>query len=252
MKKIILFAAAFLSIAITSCNKDSGSHTRLDVKITDSPGIYDAVFLNIKEIKVITDGEESSLTVASIPFDILRFRLGKDTLLASKDVPSGRLQEIRLILNTTGNRVVVDGKSHDLSTPSGQSSGIKLKVHQELTAGVAYTLLLDFDAAKSIVLKGNGEYQLKPVIRAISQAVSGTLMGIVSPAESSPKIYAITGTDTVGTVSDAMGKFYFPGLTAGTYKVVFSPVSPFLTKTVDNVTITTGFSKDMGTVTLLK
>ncbi|WP_026897521.1 DUF4382 domain-containing protein [Daejeonella oryzae] len=252
MKKLIFSAVAILSMAFTACNKESGTVTRLNVKMTDGPGAYDAIYLNIKEIQVISAGGESTLQVGSTPFDILKFRLGKDTLIASQDVPSGRLQEIRLVLNSTGNTVVVDGVSHNLTTPSGQTSGIKLKVQEELISGIAYTLLLDFDAAKSIVMTGNGGYQLKPVIRAIPQAVSGVLSGTVNPVTSNPKVYAITGTDTLGTVTDASGKFYFPGLAAGTYKVNFSPVSPFISKSIENVVIKTGSTTELGIVTLLQ
>jgi hypothetical protein len=88
------------------------------------------------------------------------------------------------------------------------------------------------------------------VIRAIPQAVSGALSGVVSPAASSPKVFAITGADTVGTVADATGKFYFSGLAAGTYNVQFVPVSPYVTKTVTGVTVVNGSVKDMGTVTI--
>jgi hypothetical protein len=117
-------------------------------------------------------------------------------------------------------------------------------------AGVGYTLRLDFDAAQSIVLTGNGKYILKPVIRAIPVAVSGAITGLVTPAASSPKVFAIMGTDTVGTIADASGKFFFPGIAAGTYNVNFIPVSPYLYKTVSGVVVTTGAVKDMGTITI--
>lgn len=53
--------------------------------------------------------------------------------------------------------------------------------YDSILLNVAYTLMLDFDAAQSIVLTGNGKYLLKPVIRAIPQSVSGAITGIVSP-----------------------------------------------------------------------
>jgi len=201
-------------------------------------------------VVIVTDKGEQTFTVDGNPIDILHFRLGKDTLLAAKDIPAGTIQQIRLVLNNTGNRVVVGGKSYDLTTPSGQTSGVKLNVHDKLKAGIAYTLTLDFDAAQSIVLTGNGKYILKPVIRAIANAASGALTGMVTPIASNPKVYAIMGTDTVGTVADATGKFYFPGLAAGTYSVNFVPVSPYLTKTVSSVTVVNGTVKDMGTITI--
>ncbi|MDB4924813.1 DUF4382 domain-containing protein [Mucilaginibacter sp.] len=253
MKKLILFAIAIAGLGFASCtknNSDSSGTTHVTVKLTDAPGSYDAVILNIKQVVIISAGGQKVIDVNATPIDILRFRQGRDTVLAGVDVPAGRLQEVRLVLNSTGNRVVIGGVSYDLNTPSGQTSGVKLKVQDDLVAGVAYTLMLDFDAAQSIVATGSGKYNLKPVIRTIPQAVSGVLTGIVTPVVSYPKVYAIMGTDTVGTVADATGKFYFPGLSAGIYKVNFVPVSPYALKTIDNVTVINGAVKDMGTVTI--
>jgi hypothetical protein len=251
MKKLLLFALA-LTLSIYACKKgsDSAATTRVTVKMTDAPGAFDAVILSIKSVVVVTDKGETTLNVGGGPIDILRFRMGKDTILADQDIPSGKISQIRLVLNETGNRVVIGGVSQDLTTPSGQTSGVKLNVQDVLTPGVAYTLRLDFDAAKSLVLTGNGKYILKPVIRTIAEAASGALTGMVSPAASSAKVYAITGVDTVGAVADATGKFYFSGLAAGTYKVDFVPVSPYLSKSVTGVVVTTGAVKDMGTISL--
>ena len=250
MKKLLSVAFLGLCISLGACNKNESSSnmTKVSVRLTDGPGAYDAVFLSIKEVRVLSSEGESTFALDTKPFNILRFRMGKDTLIASKDIPSGRLQEVRLILNETGNSVVINGMSYPLTTPSGQSSGVKIKVNETLESGVAYTMLLDFDAAKSIVQTGNGKYILKPVIRAIPNAVSGVITGIISPAASSPKIYAITGTDTLGTVSDATGKFWFPGVPAGTYKVEILPVSPFVNKTISGVVVVTGSTKDLGTI----
>jgi hypothetical protein len=251
MKKIFLFTA-ILSLLFFACkkNNNNSSTAHVTVKLTDAPGAFDAVILNVKSVVVVTNNGEHTLNVNGGPIDILRFRLGKDTVLADQDIPAGTIQQVRLVLNDSGNRVIIGGISYDLTTPSGQTSGVKLNVHDNLTAGIAYTMLLDFDAAQSIVLTGNSKYILKPVIRAIPQAVSGALTGTVSPVAASPKVYAITGTDTVGTVTDATGKFYFPGLAAGTYNVQFVPVSPYAVKTVTGITVVNGAVKDMGTVTI--
>ena len=254
MKKLLIISILSLGIGLTACNKNSDGDgmTKMNIKITDGPGAFDAIFLSIKEIQVLSSGGQSTLTVGSAPFNILNFRMGKDTLIASQDIPSGRIQEIRLVLNDTGNSVLIGGISYPLTTPSGQTSGVKLKVQEDLEAGIAYTLLLDFDAAKSIVQTGNGKYILKPVIRAIPNAVSGSITGMINPAASSPKIYAIAGTDTLGTISDASGKFWFPGVAAGTYKVEIQPVSPYLNKTIENVIVVQGSVKDLGTITIVQ
>jgi len=254
MKNYLLLFAAIFCLAVSACKKEHSASgtgsTHVTVKLTDAPGAYDAVILSIKSVVVVTDKGEQTIAVGGGPINILNFRLGKDTLLAAQDIPAGTIQQIRLVLNDSGNQVVVNGASYNLTTPSGQTSGVKLNVHDQLVAGIDYTLMLDFDAAQSIVLTGNGKYILKPVIRAIPVAASGALTGMVSPAASSPVVYAIMGTDTVGTITDASGKFYFPGLQAGVYNINFVPVSPYLIKTVSNVTVTTGAVQDIGTVTI--
>jgi hypothetical protein len=251
MKKWFIVLIALLSFGIYSCKKESTSGTtHVSVRLTDAPGLYDAVNLSIKSIVVVTDKGQYTLAVSPASINILQFNLGKDTLLAAQDIPAGVIQQVRLVLNASGNSVVIGGTSYDLTTPSGQSSGVKLNVHDTLSAGVNYTLKLDFDAARSIVSTGSGKYILKPVIRAIAASVSGALTGTVTPSASLPKVYAITGTDTVGTVADSTGKFYFPGLAAGTYDVKFEPVSPYVEQTVSGVVVTNGSVKDMGTITI--
>jgi len=255
MKNYVLVAMALFGLALSSCKKDkvtNSNSTHFAVRLTDAPGSYDAVILNIKSVVVVTSAGQSTLNVTGGPIDILHFRLGKDTLLASQDIPAGTLQQVRLILNDIGNQVIIGGTAYDLTTPSGQTSGVKLNVHDTLKAGIGYTLKLDFDAARSIVQTGNGKYILKPVIRAIPNAVTGALQGMVTPAASMPKVYAITGTDTTGTIADSTGKFYFPGLAAGTYNVNFMPDSPYVAKTVTGVTVTNGSVQDMGTITISK
>src|SRR5690606_4145691 len=109
---------------------------------------------------------------------------------------------------------------------------------------------LDFDAAQSIVETGNGKYILKPVIRAIPNAVSGSITGLVLPAEANPKVYAIDGTDTIVAVTDIAGKFWISGVPAGTFKIVITPESPYLEKIIEGVAVETGSVKDIGTITL--
>jgi hypothetical protein len=250
MKKIIFYGLTLVTMVIVSCSNSKTNQTQLNVKMTDAIGDYDAIVLNIKEINVLTSNGNTVLPVGNKAFDILKFRNGRDTLIASETVPSGRLQEVRLVLENNGNYLIKGGVRYDLTTPSGQSSGIKLKVQEELLDGVAYTLLLDFDAAKSIVSTGSGKFILKPVIRAIPNAVSGAITGTVTPIASYPKIYAINGLDTLGTVIDATGKFYFNGVIEGSYKVEFETSAPYINKTVNRVSVVKGSVTNMGTVTI--
>ena len=137
---------------------------------------------------------------------------------------------------------------HNLETPSAQQSGLKLNIDANLTGGVVYKLWIDFDAARSIVVKGNGDYLLKPVIRTYTEAVSGAISGNVSPAEALPYIMAITGTDTLGTYATDSGTFKINGVPAGTWSVKFDPKDPYADTTVNDVDCLEWNSHRMDTV----
>jgi len=246
------FALSFLTLA---CN-NSDHTTRLEVRLTDAPGDYQQVNIDIQQVEVHSESGNqtngwNSLEVNKGVYDLLELTNGLDTLLATAILPTGRVSQIRLVLGTN-NSVKIAGVLYPLSTPSAQQSGLKLNVQAELKEGVTYSLLLDFDAARSIVTSGNGSYSLKPVIHVINEATSGAIKGLTLPLAASPSIFAIAGTDTVAsTYADDSGKFLLRGVPAGTYKVSFSPKTPYKPLLKENVNVSTGIVTDLGTVTIV-
>jgi hypothetical protein len=263
MKNRILYAGlVVLTVGLTvlnGCKKDGSNNTdgttKVQIRMTDAPGNFDKINLSVKEIVLLSDGKPYVFASTVSTFNILDFRIGTgspDILVASGEMPAGEITEIRLILNDN-NTIVVNGITQDLKTPSGQSSGWKVKLSKNptLVPGVAYSLILDFDAAKSIVSTGNGKYLLKPVVRGITAATSGLISGTVMPLASHPEVLVIAGTDTVGTMADALtGKFSVGGLAGGSYSVKFAPVTGYKDSTVTNVQVALGQNTSLGTVVL--
>ncbi|HEY8691051.1 MAG TPA: DUF4382 domain-containing protein [Chitinophagaceae bacterium] len=255
----LFFSIVFLlSICFIACKKSSSSNvSKLSVSLTDDPSTYDAVNIDIQDIQVNINADTGTLSGwTSLPltrkgvYNLLDFRNGLDTLLASSELPSGTIAQIRLILGTN-NSVVVNGASHSLTTPSSQQSGLKLNVHATLVAGIEYKLWLDFDAGRSIVLTGNNTYILKPVIRTYTEATSGAIKGSVLPSNSHSMIYAIQNmTDTIGSaIADTTsGNFLIGGLSAGNYSVAIHANS--YVDTTITTTVTTGIVTDLGSVQL--
>ena len=98
-------------------------------------------------------------------YNLLDF-MANDTLLAFDSLLQvQKVSQIRLILGVN-NTIVEDGETYDLSTPSAQTSGLKIQVHADLQPNTSYIVSLDFDPDKSINKTGNGNYKLKPVIKA--------------------------------------------------------------------------------------
>jgi hypothetical protein len=69
--------------------------------------------------------------------------------------------QMRLIVD--GGHVVINGASADLAIASGAQTGIKLNLDAQVDDQMTYTLVLDFDAAKSLHATGHG-WLMTPVI----------------------------------------------------------------------------------------
>lgn len=255
---ILAIVAVIGATTFNGCKKNESSEgtTKVQIKMTDAPGNFDKINLSVKEIVLVSGDKPYVFEASTGIFDILDFRIGTsnpDILVASGEMPSGEISEVRLVLNETGNTIVVNGVEQELKTPSAQSSGwkVKLTANPDLVEGAAYTLLLDFDAAKSIVSTGNGKYLLKPVVRGITAATTGLISGTVLPLASHPEVLVIAGADTVGTVADPLtGKFTVGGLSTGTYSVKFVPVAGYRDSTITAINVALGQNTALGTVTL--
>lgn len=249
---LIVLAAA---CGLLACDSSENNTSFVEIRLTDAPGDYQEVNIDIQSVEVnVTDELESgwkSVDITAGVYDILKLTGGIDVLLGTAELPSGKISQIRLKLGSA-NTIKVNDQMRDLSTPSAQQSGLKLNVHSDLQAGVVYQLLLDFDAARSIVATGSGSYNLKPVIRTIVEAQSGAIKGKVTPLEATPAVYAISGLDTLATAfaNQTSGEFLLRGLAPGTYKVTFAPGEGFSPIAEESVTVTLGVVTNMGEITI--
>jgi hypothetical protein len=243
-----------VALGFSSCSNDDETATgtsKMEVRLTDAPGDYSKVLIDIRSVQIHTDGNANDnssgwTTLSNINpgiYNLLDFSNGKDTLLAASNLPSGRISQIRLILGENNSLVLKDGTTKELKTPSGQTSGLKVKIDADQVPDVTYVVLLDFDASKSIVAKGNGGYNLKPVIRTITQAVAGGINGVVTPAAEGNEVQVIETApgsngviDTVGGFTTNTGAYLIKGLAGGTYNVDF--YAPGKKETVNSVIVT--------------
>ena len=104
----IFLLTALLSLFITSCssNDDNGSAqtSKVTVRMTDAPGDYDEVNVEVLDVKIKSTsetGEEGWVSIGNITpgiYNLLDLTGGVNVLLADNEVPSGFLGQIRLIL----------------------------------------------------------------------------------------------------------------------------------------------------------
>lgn len=262
MKKTIAgltMGVAAMMLIFSACKKNDDNDVNDSKKatvrfhLTDGPADYDAVYIDIRQIEVTMEGSAAVNYTPVRPgvYDLLKFRNGLDTLLLNASLPAGKIGQIRLILGEN-NSVVVDGETKPLNTPSAQESGLKLNLQQELAAGAAYDVWIDFDAGKSIVETGNGKYNLKPVIRAYSSLTDGRIEGYVLPAAAMTTVYATMGTEVYSAIPNASGYFMFVGLPNGNYTITYdAAVSLYVDLTLNNINVTYGQTTNLGTRVLV-
>ena len=242
--RLLPFAcAAVLGLAGCSKDADNGNEmsSKLEVRLMDAPGSFRSVVLDVRQIEVHLKEEKDpdgwkTLGFTPQAINVLEYVNGRSALLVSEDFAPGDLKELRLILGPDSYVIGTDGQRYELKTPSGQTSGVKLRLEKvTLRQRSTFQLLLDFDVAKSIVERGNWKpgndkkerYLLKPVIRVVAQDLAAGIRGTVTPAAALPQVLAIRATilgpDTVSTSADASGAYQLSGLAAGTYRVEFFP-----------------------------
>ncbi|MCH4822348.1 DUF4382 domain-containing protein [Gramella lutea] len=238
--------ATFISLGLTSCSDDdsetaTGGSANLTVRMTDAPGDFDAVFVDVEDIEIQVQSENEMDAEADVDgdgwvsvgdvqtgvYDLLELTGGVSQLLADTEVPAGYVSQMRLILGSE-NTVIVDGVEQPLNTPSAEQSGLKLQLNQDFEEGENYAFLLDFDVDKSIVATGNGGFNLKPVIRLSAEADAGVVVGaIVLPADlemSVQSLVVLTGeSTTVSAYTDEEGNFSLNGVPAGVYSLEVIP-----------------------------
>ncbi|MGE0589581.1 MAG: DUF4382 domain-containing protein [Cyclobacteriaceae bacterium] len=249
------FSAIMVSAfcCLLACSNDHEGNATLAVYLTDAPADYQQVNIDVQGVEVNVGGEQNSewttLQVEAGVYDVLELTGGVEALLGTVNLPAGKIGQIRLKLGEN-NSIMVNDEIESLTTPSAQTSGLKLNVHSTLEAGVTYKLLLDFDAARSIIHTGNNNFSLKPVVRTFVEAQSGAIKGTVAPVESNPAIYAIIDEDTLATAfaNQSTGEFLLRGLPAGEIKVTFEPIEGFSSKVIADVAVDIGKVTDVGEV----
>jgi hypothetical protein len=256
---VVIVISIASAIIIFGCSDSTSPETgqgQMKITMVDAPAGFDQVNVVVTRVEVHSSGSDSSsgwfvLNDSMATYDLLLLRNGASVVLGNHSLDAGHYTQIRLIIGT-GSNVVVNGVIYPLEIPSGQQTGVKLNHSFDIQNGLIYELLLDFDAERSIVLTGNGQYKLKPVIRVTPVVISGTISGKINPVSAAGFIYAISGTDTALTVAEPItGSFMLMALSEQTYRVeVFSSDLAYNDTTITNVNVIAQQNKNLGTINL--
>jgi len=265
VNKLKLLSFTLLMLISFGCNDDSSNdinnegNAKISIKLVDEPGDFEHVYVDVRDVmvKVNDDSDDesgwTSLGANAGVYDLLELTGGlNEVLVEDYEVPSGILNQIRLVLGDA-NEVVIDGETFPLNTPSAQQSGLKIKVNQELEAGFTYNFILDFDVERSVIIAGNsGNINLKPVINASVETTSGKIQGAITPFDFQTMVSIEVDGEIRSTYTNENGLFVLNGIPAGVYEVTVTPdeSSGYAETLLSDIEVVNGLITDVGLVTL--
>lgn len=290
MKKKNIILAALMAVAvaftITACNKSTSAEPnaagkeQLSLYLTDGPGFFDNVYIDIRSVKVLVDTSSDTrrhdnddwdrrgaddqhkdssfvwenLNIAPGVYDILKFRNGADTLLAASNITKGSIRLIKIEIGTK-NSVVKDSVSYPVYLPSNALNYILIKLKGdecERYESGKKRLWLDFDVARSIFQGNDNRFYIRPVFHFFVVNASGQLSGRIRPGDAKGVVTAFNNTDTAYALTDREGFFKMRGLKEGTYSVYINVSNGYQDTTLTNVKVQVPGETNLGNIVLRK
>lgn len=293
LKWLAIAIIPFLMIAIASCKKNDitaddipANQNKISVYLTDGPGYFDSVLVNIQSIAVKIDTTLSwwskddfshdrhkkwetfwgnkdqkdhgafwdTLQINPGIYNLLDFANGADTLLSSSLIPKGRIVAFKMILGSNGNSLVKNGISYPLNLLPGWNN-VYVRVsgeNFETATSNHYKIWIDFDAGRSVIRVHDGAFYLRPFLRAFAVSNTGAVSGTVEPKDAMPVISVQNDTDTLFALPGKEGMFMVKGLPEGTYEVFINPSNGYQDTTITNISVTAGKTTSIGSISLHK
>ncbi|WP_119154465.1 DUF4382 domain-containing protein [Caldimonas tepidiphila] len=260
MTKISRLALAGTTLAATTavlsaCGGGGGSgggEGTLRMALTDAPACgFEEVNVTVERVRVHQSGSANEGAagwqeiVLSTPkrVNLLELQNGVLEELGSTRLPAGRYTQLRLVLAADGAAVngrpahsvkPVNGTEMVLETPSALQSGLKMNADIEVAPNQVADFVLDFDACKSVVSRGNsGRYNLKPVVSILPRVTSPGLAvqgRVAAPLGGTATVSlqrngvvvrsTVAMADNPATPENEAGRFLLSPVPAGSYELV--------------------------------
>lgn len=265
-----------------SASEPGKNQNKLSVYLTDGPGRFDQVLVDVQGMAVkidtstawwphIKDGKSGhafghnwgnkdhqdagaiwdTLDITPGIYNLLDFANGADTLLASGNITKGRIIAFRLTLGDN-NSLVKDSVTYPLNLVPGWDK-IYVRVfgaNFQQVSNNHYKIWIDFDAGRSVIRLYNGDFYLKPVLHAFAVSNSGSLRGSVIPDKAEAVVSVYNDTDTAYAIPGRGGLFMVRGLAEGDYRVFVNASDGYSDTTITGIQVEAGKTADAGVIRL--
>lgn len=257
--RYLLFLLVGLSFACTGA--DESPKSLVNVFIVDAPAQWDSVVVEIQgvELDFVPNGREGQIEKIFFPYELVDKEIDLSQLVGGTSLPVNQ-QELGLGLITgatlrlgTKNNLYQGDRGYALALPEGETD-YSANLRIDLQAGISYDIIVDFDLEKSIQQTSTSPiaFDFNPTIRINTNIGLKEVTGTISPTTLSPVVYAIKGSDSISTHTNASGKFLFR-LEPGTYTFYIDPkISTYKADTLLNEVVAADDDTALGTITLSK
>ncbi len=274
----VSLAAVTAVMLVAGCYQDEatnslpGNRRATRVLVTDAPFPFDTVesvdiyFISISaSTEPDTGGNAGNMQWVSIvephrQINLLSLQRGDTALLGEKEIPADQYKAIRVIIDVDSSAIRYKGGSQAVVRWHGSG---RQAIHTFVEAAMdvpdqGADIVLDFDVGKSFLYDsiGDGAFDFFPWIRAVNEAATGSISGIVTKDTSGggaagpvanatvsawgggPTTWSIYSTGT----TDAAGHYKLAYLLPGNYIVGVDPRLPtYLAGDLDsNIVVTRG------------
>lgn len=261
MKKYIALGLVAISgIFFQSCKKDNnnpgGGTTAMEVRMTDAPGNYAALNVQITKVEAYLQNQGwVTLNSQTQAVSVLDLTNGAETSIASKsNLNAGFYSKLRLTFGNANSLQLSGtggGSNISLSFGTNTSQQVEVEINEQVNANQTTSILLDFSVAQSIYNMGN-TYFIAPLIQEIeddSTGVQGSVQGAVTAA-----VTLSNGSNTYTTYVNSEGKFMIRGVEDGTYQIQVNAIASSNMQaqngSMSNVVVTQGQITQVGNITL--
>jgi Domain of unknown function (DUF4382)/Bacterial Ig-like domain (group 2) len=243
-------------LGIGACTGQDGVAPRQEgttrILLTDAPFPFDQVrsvdvhivsIAATRNFDTTTTVEWTTLAEPNRTVNLLELQDGATTVLGETQVPAGEYAAVRMAINTTLSGITrADGSPAVVEWGGPAQQMLFALVEQPLSVpDDGADLIIDFDVGRSFIVSIEGTFTFLPWIRAVNEAATGTVRGVVRganlPSEvlgpvpnASITVYRGTSPLTLAATgrTDAQGRFaihYVSG--GGPYVIQATPPAGF-------------------------
>ncbi len=238
VKKPSVFLLIFIVLGVACNDASEGTGKALvNLLLIDAPGDFDEAWIEVRGVEILQGRNRESndahwlLIEYEQPnrqVDIAKLVGGGTLLLGRAELPITPISKIRLILGEE-HHLIKNGKTRSLTLKDPSESAIEINVDYPLEPSLSYDIYLDFDLERSVQSTSDStEFVLFPVVRSFVRQETSEIEGKIRPTDAKSVLYAIQGTDTVTTLTDARGQFSFKGLKEGKHTLLIQSRKPYL------------------------